>query len=372
MGRRLTSDIREHPSRWALALLGVLFVLYSFDLPLARLFYIPGRGFTWDTDGMLEFVRVAAPDLVIASFAICGLAWVVARFKPIPHPTGRELAFLLTTILIGPGLIVEALLKPTWGRARPKDIAEFGGAAIYTPPWQMTDQCTSNCAFTSGHAAIAFWIAAYAFLLPPKWRTAGIFAGVVFGLAVGGVRIAQGAHFLSDVAAAGVIVLAVNAFFARVILRPRHKSGRMEEIAFGKLLRGIAATPQTSPVQWQPVGTPFPRLMGFNPTMFDGKSGLYAIWHLGVQPQWLRTGHAADLGAAVRQLMEASWVKTHKANAGILLAWAFMPVAQGAGYARDLVERLKPAFQSAPFWADAALDEGTQRVSCPLPPGTSE
>lgn len=146
----------------------------------------------------------------------------------------------------------------------------------------------------------------------------------------------------------------------------------MKKIGFGKLLRGIAATPPSSPVQWQPVGAPYPRLLGFNATMLDGRPGLYAIWHLGVRPQWLRVGHAADLGAAVRQLAEASWVKTHETNAGLFLAWAFLPTAQGAGYVRDLVARLKPAFQSAPIFADASLDEGTQRVSCPLPPGTSE
>lgn len=219
MGERLISAIREHPSRWALVLLFALCAAYSFDLPLARSFYIPERGFTWDTDGVLEFVRVAAPDIVIGSFVVCVLLWGAARFKPLPHPSGRQIGFLLTTILIGPGLIVEGILKPTWGRARPKDIVEFGGQAIYTPPWEITDQCASNCAFTSGHAAIAFWIAAYAFLLPPKWRAAGIFAGVVLGLMVGGVRIAQGAHFLSDVAAAGVVVLAVNAVFARLMLR---------------------------------------------------------------------------------------------------------------------------------------------------------
>ena len=76
---------------------------------------------------------------------------------------------------------------------------------------------------SSQHLAfgVAFWAAAYAFLLPPRLRAAGVFAGVAFGLLVGAVRMAQGAHFLSDVAAAGLIVLAVNAVFARIILRPR-------------------------------------------------------------------------------------------------------------------------------------------------------
>ncbi len=146
----------------------------------------------------------------------------------------------------------------------------------------------------------------------------------------------------------------------------------MKKIGLGKLLRGIAATSQTSPVQWQPVGTPYPRLLGFNATMLDGKSGLYAIWHLGVRPQWLRVGHAGDLGTATRQLMEASWVKAHEANAGIFLAWAFVPLTQGMGFARDLAERLKPTFQSVSFPGDVALDEGVARASCPLPPGTTE
>lgn len=146
----------------------------------------------------------------------------------------------------------------------------------------------------------------------------------------------------------------------------------MRKIGFGKLLRGIAAAPPTSPVTWQPSGAPYPRLLGFNATMLDGKSGLYTIWHLGVRPQWLRAGFAVNLGAAVRQLVETKWVKTHEANAGIFLAWAFVTPVQGMGLARDLTERLKPAFQAEPFSPDATLDEGVARVSCPLPPGTSE
>jgi lipid A 4'-phosphatase len=49
-----------------------------------------------------------------------------------------------------------------------------------------------------------------------------MFAGLGFGLAVGLVRIVQGAHFLSDVAAAGLVVVAVNVLLARFLLLPQN------------------------------------------------------------------------------------------------------------------------------------------------------
>jgi len=70
-----------------------------------------------------------------------------------------------------------------------------------------------------GPRRIAFWVAAYAFLLPPKDRAAGIFAGLVFGLGVG-ASASPKVPLLTDVAAAGIIVLGVNAGLARLILRP--------------------------------------------------------------------------------------------------------------------------------------------------------
>ena len=146
----------------------------------------------------------------------------------------------------------------------------------------------------------------------------------------------------------------------------------MRKIGFSNLLRGITAASPAPAVQWQPVGAPYPRLLGFDAVTLDGKSGLYAVWHLGVRPQWLRAGLTVDLGAAVRQLVETPWIKTHQANAGIFLAWAFVAPAQGPGFARDLVVRLKPAFQGEPFSLDAPLDDGVALASCPLPPGTQE
>jgi lipid A 4'-phosphatase len=205
-----------------LALLFVLMLLPFLDIPLSSVFYMPETTFRWQMDGIPEFVRTFVPDIIMASVAVCIILWGAAHLSPrIPRWfTNRHIIYLATTLLVGPGVIVETLLKPNWGRARPKDITAFGGDAAYTWPWQIAQECASNCSFVSGHAAIAFWLSAYAFLLPSKWRMGGLAATLVFGFAVGFVRIAQGGHFFSDVAAAGFIVVLVNVLFARALLKP--------------------------------------------------------------------------------------------------------------------------------------------------------
>ena len=224
MSSGIASEICEHPSRWALAVLFLAMLcsglLPDVDLTPSGWFYVPGAGFSWSTDGILEFVRRWIPDIVIGSFVFCVALWAAGLCLDrwswnISTP---QIVYLSLTLLIGPALIVESLLKPFWGRARPKDIMLFGGNAAYTPPWQIAHECERNCSFASGHAAVAFWVTAYAFLLPQRWRVAGMFAGLAFGAAVGLVRIAQGAHFLSDIVAAGFIVLTINIVLARLIL----------------------------------------------------------------------------------------------------------------------------------------------------------
>tara|TARA_R110000868_G_scaffold47339_3_gene155367 strand:- start:2102 stop:2806 length:705 start_codon:yes stop_codon:yes gene_type:complete len=213
-------DIREHPARWVLGLLFLFMFFPGLDLAVSGIFYIPGTGFTWDADGVMEFARSAMPVIIIGSFAFCLILWVAGIWfeQWFWGVTTPRAVFLMITLLVGPGLMVEALLKPNWGRARPKDITLFGGEAAFTPPLWVADECGHNCSFVSGHAALAFWVTAYAWLLPRQWRLTGIVAGTAFGLVMGFVRIAQGGHFLSDVIFAGVIVLWVNYFVARTVL----------------------------------------------------------------------------------------------------------------------------------------------------------
>jgi hypothetical protein len=147
----------------------------------------------------------------------------------------------------------------------------------------------------------------------------------------------------------------------------------MKKMSFGKLVSGLLASKDTAPPQmWRPTDRPYPRLADLDPTSLGltGQEGIYAVWHLGVRPQWLRVGAAADLGAALSQLAQTPWVKSHKDNHGVFVSWAFVSQNQSAGFVRYLAETLSPAYQSEPFPGDRAFDLATLSIACPLPPGT--
>ena len=159
-----------------------------------------------------EFVRKTLPILLFAlagGVAVLGLA-AKKRGRPIAGVSPRIAAFVVAALALGPGLVVNTLLKDNWGRPRPSTIAEFFGPNHYVPPLLPSDQCSDNCSFPSGHAALGFWLVAFAFLAPPPWRRVAVLAALGFGGGVGLIRIAQGGHFLSDVAFSGVIVVGIT------------------------------------------------------------------------------------------------------------------------------------------------------------------
>ena len=121
----------------------------------------------------------------------------------------RAPIFLLSTLIIGPGLIVNAILKDHWGRPRPIQVDVFGGDAPYVPVWRMTDYCTSNCSFVSGEASSALWLLALVFLAPPilKRPLTAILLALAAALSLN--RIAFGGHFLSDTVLSWLITLMV-------------------------------------------------------------------------------------------------------------------------------------------------------------------
>jgi lipid A 4'-phosphatase len=145
---------------------------------------------------------------------------VLLRRRPLFGLDCRALAFLIVALAIGPGLIVNTMLKDHWGRARPSQIVEFDGTKQFTPALEPADECNRNCSFPSGHAAIGFYLLSFALLIPAARPRRWIFAGAILaGALIGLMRMAQGGHFLSDVVFSGLIVMAVSWLAHDLIVR---------------------------------------------------------------------------------------------------------------------------------------------------------
>ena len=120
----------------------------------------------------------------------------------------RQSLFFILLLALGPGLLVNVILKDHLGRPRPQELTEFGGRQQFVQFWQ-TGPAEKNSSFPCGHASIAFFLMAPWFIFRRRRRSLGLYflwIGIGFGLLVGMTRIMQGGHFLSDVLWAGGLV----------------------------------------------------------------------------------------------------------------------------------------------------------------------
>ncbi|MCC7183784.1 MAG: phosphatase PAP2 family protein [Rhodocyclaceae bacterium] len=185
---------------------GLLFTLLpQIDLALTSLFFTPGRGFPAnDSSWVIAIYRgvpIATRVLVVglAIGLIASLITSLVRRSAATRTRCVQLAFLLTAIALGPGFIIDAGLKDHWGRARPAQVQEFGGARRFTPALQPANECPDNCSFVSGHAAFGYQLIALAYLGDARRRRRWLLIALLAGSSLGLLRIAQGAHFLSDI-----------------------------------------------------------------------------------------------------------------------------------------------------------------------------
>ena len=118
--------------------------------------------------------------------------------------SGRGIVFLIATMLLAPGLLVNVVLKDHWGRPRPIDVKQFGGQYQYMRWWDPRGGCPSNCSFVSGDVAGAAWTFAPAALAPPQWRALAYGAAFVFTAGMATLRVMAGGHFPSDTIFAGL------------------------------------------------------------------------------------------------------------------------------------------------------------------------
>lgn len=145
----------------------------------------------------------------ILSFG-AGALWLFTFYRP-SWQSVRKGAFTIALIsLIGSGIAIHTVLKENYGRPRPRAITEFGGTArfrtVYAPSWQVASE--NDKSFPSGHVAMGTLFISLG-LIGWKERSystmaIGFLLGIPLTVMLSYARIAQGAHFLSDVLASFV------------------------------------------------------------------------------------------------------------------------------------------------------------------------
>ncbi|WP_228148169.1 MULTISPECIES: phosphatase PAP2 family protein [Stappiaceae] len=226
--KKLTDSCVSHPmisvGLYVCAVSLFFFIFPGADIWSTGLFYSEVFGFWAKNMAFLRDVRYLGIFLVQVVATTCVAVFVLKLLIPDRPPLMplRQPLFLLSTLVLGPGVLVNLILKDNWGRPRPQHVAEFGGDLPYQTVWKVTDYCDRNCSFVSGEASSAIWLTSVAFLVPATWRKAMLLLVLPLCFILSSNRIAFGGHFLSDTLISwGVTLLLILAVFHLFFQRTR-------------------------------------------------------------------------------------------------------------------------------------------------------
>ncbi len=169
----------------------------SLDLKVSQLFY-GDSGFFLADQWWSKLLHACVGRLIGFTMGLVVILCVFNKFsrRNVCGVDIKKVIFLSAVLILGAGLIVNVLFKNNFGRARPRNVMEFGGSQRFTPAFVIADECATNCSFSSGDGAGAFFALALAAAF--RRKRAPLLAALVFGGLVSFARIASGAHFLSD------------------------------------------------------------------------------------------------------------------------------------------------------------------------------
>jgi len=205
---------------------GLIFGLFpQLDLAISRPFHDHvdsiGNVFAWRTYVPLMRARDIGlwVGTVLVAPAVLSLLLKLILPERKMFVSGRAAIFLIVTMALGPGLLVNVLLKDHWGRPRPIDVTQFGGDQHFVSWWDPRGDCPGNCSFVSGDVSGAAWTFAPAALAPPQWRALAYGAALALTVGMAAVRMMAGGHFASDAIFASVFTFLIVWFSYTLIYR---------------------------------------------------------------------------------------------------------------------------------------------------------
>ena len=170
----------------------------GLDLQAAALFagtQAPVNAVNW---WWVEWINGWIPAVFRACLVIALLGWLVAQFGSRWQAWRLPLAFVVVAGVLGPGMVVNWGFKENWQRARPYQVENFGGPQKFSRAAVISDQCNNNCSFVSGHVSCGVFLISLGLVhrrRQRRWAAIGVASGLVIGFA----RMADVAHWLSDV-----------------------------------------------------------------------------------------------------------------------------------------------------------------------------
>lgn len=244
-----------------------VFAATDADRILARLFFQPDNAEDPFAGRLLPPWRwlhrfVAWPVIVAALGSFAALA--ASLRSPRWSSRRRQAVAVLLAFAIGPGLLVNMVLKNHWGRPRPVQIREFGGRMEFRAPLDPgASPHGRGKSFPCGHSSAGYVFSIFFLIFRrrrPRAAALWLALSLVYGTALGIGRMAAGGHFASDVVWSALLVHAVNvALYYFALNVPGHEdaiaagleipavSGRALSVwgalAFAVLVGALLATP---------------------------------------------------------------------------------------------------------------------------------
>lgn len=208
-------DISLFFSSIVIFLISIIFITISsnLDILISGLFYIDNYNFFLQSYNYITILgREIFLPFVIFYILILPIICLWAPLNRVYFMycfNIKKITFLWCSLFFNIFLVINLFLKNFWGRARPNEILEFGGENNFTPWFEISNACNTNCSFVSGDASVGFSLISLYFLTNNKKY---IFIALVSGLSLGIIRIMEGGHFLSDVLIAGFLVFFLTYF----------------------------------------------------------------------------------------------------------------------------------------------------------------
>jgi lipid A 4'-phosphatase len=191
----------------------ILMLFPNLDIAFSKFFYNYQDRFIYKNNFIVQFFFRSIPIMAKTLFAVFSLYLaylIIIRRKAINRRILTCSFYIMLSIAVGPGLLVNYIFKENFGRARPAQVKDFGGDKNFTRAFEYSKECAHNCSFSSGHAAMAYSFTNFAYIAPIFLFSRIYSIALLFGSLVGLSRVLMGGHFLSDILASCCTILTIN------------------------------------------------------------------------------------------------------------------------------------------------------------------